>query len=431
MADRASAVLEVLLLARLAGLIERRPDGGFVSALRVAPLFETIGDLERAPAIMATLLGRPVYRRLLAAAGGTQEVMLGYSDSCKDGGIVASGWMLHKTQTALGRLFRRHEVPLLLFHGRGGSLARGGGPTHDAVLAQPADAVDGRLKFTEQGEVLSFKYGNQPTAVYELTVGASGLLLATATAEARRNATDGDEFLWHETMDEIARRGEASYRQLTEQQDGFLDYFYVTTPVTELGDLNIGSRPSHRASGSRSLRSIRAIPWVFGWSQARLTLPAWYGLGEALNDFAGTEPERLERLRRMYAAWPFFRALIDNAQMALAKVWLPAARGYVALAERGDTTDRIWRRLEIECQRSVAAVKKVARSPTLLADNPALAISLERRAPYIDAVNALQVHLLRRARADSAEARAESAEAWRQPLLLSINAIAGGMRNTG
>lgn len=419
MADRPSAVYEVLFLARLTGLVQRHADGGFAAGLRIAPLFETIADLEGAPDIMRTLLARPVYRRLLAAAGGVQEVMLGYSDSCKDGGILASSWKLQQAQALLARGFAEAGTGFLLFHGRGGSLARGGGPTHDAVLAQPIEAVNGRLKFTEQGEVLSFKYGTRPTAAYELTVGLSGLIRATLG-----QASDAADPAWREAMTEIARAGEAAYRGLTEGEAGFLDYFYETTPVVELGDLNIGSRPSHRARGERSLRSIRAIPWVFGWSQARLATPAWYGIGAAIAGYVGDDAARLDLVRRMYAEWPFFRNLIDNAQMAAAKLWLPAARRYVRLAQDQARAAQLWRLIEQEAQRTVAVLKKVARAPTLLAAAPGLAVSLERRAPYIDAVNAVQVRLLK-------ESRAAADAAWRQPLLLSINAIAAGMRNTG
>ncbi|MGQ3032287.1 MAG: phosphoenolpyruvate carboxylase, partial [Ferrovibrionaceae bacterium] len=348
-----------------------------------------------------------------------QEVMLGYSDSCKDGGILASSWKLQQAQALLARVFAEAGTDFLLFHGRGGSLARGGGPTHDAVLAQPIEAVNGRLKFTEQGEVLSFKYATRPTAAYELTVGLTGLIRATLG-----QASDAAEPAWRAAMTEIARLGEQAYRGLTEGEPGFLDYFYETTPVVELGDLNIGSRPSHRAKGERSLRSIRAIPWVFGWSQARLATPAWYGIGTAIAGYVGDDAGRLDQVRRMYGEWPFFRNLVDNAQMATAKLWLPAARRYVRLAQDQGRAGQLWRLIEQEAQRTVAALKKVARSPVLLAAAPALAVSLERRAPYIDAVNAVQVRLLR-------ESRSGDDAGWRQPLLLSINAIAAGMRNTG
>jgi phosphoenolpyruvate carboxylase len=424
MANSASAVMEVLFLARLGGLLEPRADGqggiAWRAGIRVAPLFETIDDLEAAPAIMARLLDRPVYRAILAAAGGTQEVMLGYSDSCKDGGILGSAWGLHRTQIALAALFGARGVPFLLFHGRGGSHGRGGGPTHDAILAQPPGSTDGRLKFTEQGEVLSFKYSNLPTARYELTVGVTGVMRALL-ADGARAAIDPQ---WAAAMDRLAAEGLRAYRALVADEPGFIDYFHDTTPVDELQALNIGSRPGRRRSADRSLSSVRAISWVFGWSQSRITLPAWYGLGTACAAFGDETPEHLALLRAMYEGWPFFRNLLDNAQMAHVKGSLAAARDYAKLARDSEAANRIYRLLEQECVLSSRVLRRITAAPTLLAGDPRLATSLERRAPYIDAVNAVQVQLLRRVRADAGDA-------WRQPLLLSINAVAAGMRNIG
>ncbi len=420
MANSASAVMEVLFLARLGGLVEPRADGSWRAAIRVAPLFETIDDLTAAPAIMARLLDRPVYRAILAAAGGTQEVMLGYSDSCKDGGILGSAWGLHRAQIALAALFAARAVPFLLFHGRGGSHGRGGGPTHDAILGQPRGSTDGRLKFTEQGEVLSFKYSNLPTARYELTVGVTGVMRALI-ADGTRADVDA---AWAAAMDRLAADGMRTYRALVADEPGFIDYFHDTTPVDELQALNIGSRPGRRRSADRSLSSVRAISWVFGWSQSRITLPAWYGLGAACAAFADESAENLALLRAMYAAWPFFRNLLDNAQMAHVKGSLVAARDYAKLARDSESANRIYRLLEQECTLSSRVVRRITAAPTLLAADPRLATSLERRAPYIDAVNAVQVQLLRRVRADAGDA-------WRHPLLLSINAIAAGMRNIG
>jgi phosphoenolpyruvate carboxylase len=425
MANSAGAVMEVLFLARLGGLVEPRADGTWRAALRVAPLFETIADLEAAPAIMARLLDRPVYRAILAASGGTQEVMLGYSDSCKDGGILGSAWGLHQAQIALAALFDARGVPFLLFHGRGGSHGRGGGPTHDAILAQPRGSTDGRLKFTEQGEVLSFKYSNLPTARYELTVGLTGVMRAILAAPVPEDrAPAGIEPAWAAAMDKLAADGMRAYRALVADEPGFIDYFHDTTPVDELQALNIGSRPGRRRSADRSLSSVRAISWVFGWSQSRITLPAWYGLGAACAAFADESPENLALLRTMYEAWPFFRNLLDNAQMAHIKGSLAAARDYAQLARDSATANRIYRLLEQECVLASRQLRRIAAAPTLLAADPRLATSLERRAPYVDAVNAIQVQLLRRVRADAGDA-------WRHPLLLSINAVAAGMRNIG
>ena len=419
LADRPSAVMEVIFLARLAGLVAPAAGGAWRAALRIAPLFETIADLDRAADTMARLLDRPLYRRILAGSGGVQEVMLGYSDSCKDGGILASAWSLYRAQGALAALFKARGTPYVLFHGRGGSLARGGGPTHDAILAQPTGAHNGWLKFTEQGEVLSFKYANPPTAAYELTVGLSGLIKASFASEG-----DGPDSAWREAMDRLAGLGEAAYRDLVEREPYLPDYFYETTPVGELADLNIGSRPTHRAPDTRDLGAIRAIPWVFGWSQSRVTLPAWYGIGSAFAAFLGDDARRLDILRAMYRGWPFFRNLLDNVQMAHTKGSLAAARAYRGLARDPAAAARVFARLEREFHLTATMVKRVTGAPMLLADNPTLAFSLDRRAPYLDAVNALQVHLL-------ARARGMGADAWRHPLLLSINAVAAGVRNIG
>jgi phosphoenolpyruvate carboxylase len=410
MADRASAVPEVLLLAKLAGVSGK---------LRVAPLFETIADLKAGPGILRDLLARPGYRRLLARAGGTQEVMLGYSDSCKDGGILASSWALHEAQSELARAFRDAGVDYVLFHGRGGSHARGGGPTHEAILAGPREAANGRIKFTEQGEVLSFKYSNRDTAAHELTVALTGLLKKTLGPPYRKGARPTD---WANAMSRLAELGEGAYRDLVAVQ-GFLDYFYETTPVDELGGLNIGSRPSHRPQAGRDIRAIRAIPWVFGWSQARLALPAWYGIGTAIEGFARESPANARLLKRMHRDWPFFRNLVDNVAMAEAKASLAIAKLYQPLARDKAAAKRVFAAIAAELDLTAKALKRVAGGDPLSA-NPALALSLDRRKPYLDAMNALQAALL-------AKARGRDGAHWRHPLLLTVNAIAAGMRNTG
>ena len=421
MADRPSAVMEVIFLARLAGLIEPIQNGWRVG-LRFVPLFETIDALDRSSETMTSLLERAFYRDILTASGGVQEVMLGYSDSCKDGGILSSSWNLQRAQRRLSQTFDAYKVPFTFFHGRGGSFARGGGPTHDAIVAQAHASECREFKFTEQGEVLSFKYSNAETAAYELTVGLSGLIKVSFTDPARRESDT--EPHWAAAMTRLATHGEAAYRDLVEGEPYLLDYFYETTPVNELGALNIGSRPSHRTKGRRDLGSIRAIPWVFGWSQTRMTLPAWYGVGSAIRAFIDEEEGGLDLLRAMYADWLFFRALFDNIQMTHAKGSLSVARAYCGLAKDRAAADRLFAKMAAEFSLTETMVKNVTQAPGILADNPTLAFSLERRAPYIDAVNALQVHLLRRARTDDAEE-------WRQPLLLSINAIAAGVRNIG
>ena len=425
MTQAASHVMEVMLLAALAGLAGRLA-GNWYCHIGVSPLFETIDDLARVEEVLARLYRLPVYRHLLDAYHEGQEVMLGYSDSCKDGGILASAWGLYEAQKKIIALSAREGLPCRLFHGRGGTIGRGGGPTQEAILAQPPATVRGEIKFTEQGEVLFYKYNNMETAIYELTMGVTGLLMASAHMIRAR---DDDRRDYLGIMDEIARAGEAHYRRLTEASDGFLDYFYEATPVREIGWLNIGSRPSHRKHGDRSRGSVRAIGWVFAWAQSRHTLPAWYGIGAALEAWRADDPARLGKLQRMYREWPFFRNLLGNAQMALAKADMGIAREYAELCEDPVTGAAVFGMIEAEYRRARRQILNVADSKALLRETPDLARSLAGRNPYLDPLNSIQVVLLRRLRAMAPEAQAESA--WLEPLLRSINAIAAGMRNTG
>ena len=423
MTHEASHVLEVMLLARLAGLAGRDPRGWFCR-LRVSPLFETIEDLNRSERVMATLLDDPTYAALLQASGNQQEVMLGYSDSCKDGGILASTWHLYEAQRRLIALTRSRGVECRLFHGRGGTVGRGGGPTYEAILAQPPDTVHGQIKFTEQGEVLSYRYANPETARYELTLGISGLMLASRCL-IQAPTPDRQDYLG--IMDELARLGEAAYRDLI-ASPGTLDYFYEVTPMDAIALLNIGSRPSHRQQADRSLASIRAIPWVFGWAQSRHTLPAWYSLGSALERWRGDEMERLAKLQKMYQDWPFFRALLSNSQMALFKAEPSIAEHYLRLARDPDQAGRTYQRIREEYQRSVRQILHIAGLHHLMEETPELQHSLARRNIYLDPLNHIQVALLERYRQG---ATPEDREQWLDPLLRSINAIAAGVRNTG
>ncbi len=422
MTHTASHVLEVMFLARLAGLVGRKGGRDFCH-IRIAPLFETIEDLEHIEPVMTHLLDTEVYRRMLGASGNFQEVMLGYSDSCKDGGILASAWSLYQAQKRLTALAGARGIRLRLFHGRGGTVGRGGGPTHDSILAQPAGTVHGQIKFTEQGEVLSFKYANVETAVYELTVGVTGLMKASRCL-VEPPPEDRQDYLG--IMDQLARIGERAYRDLTERTPGFLDYFYEATPVNEIALLNIGSRPSHRKKTDRSKASVRAIAWVFGWAQSRHTLPAWYGIGTALAEWRNNDPARLAKLQTMYREWPFFRSLLSNAQMALFKADMQIAQEYAALCEDKNTALEVYGRIRDEFEHTLTQVLNVADATMLLEENPALALSLLRRNPYLDPLNHIQVILLERYRKEGEEGRR-----WLDPLLRSINAIATGMRNTG
>ena len=420
MARAPSHVLEVLFLAGLAGLAGRR-GGEWFCQVRVCPLFETIRDLQQAPEVLGRLFRDPVYRPLLEAAGGVQDVMLGYSDSCKDGGILASAWGLYQAQRRISDAADAHGVECRLFHGRGGTIGRGGGPTHDAIMAQPPSTVRGRIKLTEQGEVLSHKYSNLETAVYELTMGATGLILASRhLLRKAERARARDE----ETMAALAAAGEAAHRALV-RRPGLLDYFYEVTPVREIGAVNIGSRPTHRRAEDRSMESIRAIPWVFGWSLSRHTLPAWYGIGTALEEYLRAHPRKgLGQLGRTYARWPFFRALMDNTQMALAKADFGLAEQYMQLSADPARARELFAGIKEEHARTSRRVLEVVECAELLEGQP-LQLSLNRRKPYLDPLNVIQVSLLKQAREPGREER------FRRVISRSISAIAAGMRNTG
>lgn len=427
MTHAASHVMEVMFLAWLAGLTGQR-DGEWFCHVRVSPLFETIDDLAHIEPVMNRLLDDPVYAALLAASGNSQEVMLGYSDSCKDGGILASAWNLYQAQQQITALCKARGVHLRMFHGRGGTIGRGGGPTHEAILSQPTGTVHGEIKFTEQGEVLSYKYSNHETAVYELSMGITGLMKASRNLITPPEP-DNPRFL--QVMKELADRGERTYRQLTDETPGFLDYFYEATPVREIALMNIGSRPSHRKVGDRSKGSVRAIGWVFGWAQSRHTLPAWYGIGSALAGWLQEAPgeHELAQLQAMYEEWPFFRALLSNSQMALFKADMRIAESYMSLCHDQQSARQIFETIRNEYQRTVREVLDVAQLDELMAETPQLALSLKRRNPYLDPLNQIQVTLLRRYRDESLDE--ETRNQWLNPLLRSINAIAAGMRNTG
>jgi phosphoenolpyruvate carboxylase len=421
MTHTASHVMEVMFLAKLAGLVGQDDKGQAFCNIAVSPLFETIEDLKHIEAVLSQLFKNSVYRQLLSISGDLQEVMLGYSDSCKDGGILASNWNLYNAQTQVIALTDQYGVQCRLFHGRGGTVGRGGGPTHEAIISQPAGTVHGQIKFTEQGEVLSNKYSNIETAVYELSVGVTGLLKASQCL-IEKPAPAKTEFLT--TMSELARVGEESYRDLTENTVGFLDYFYENTPVQEIGQLNIGSRPSHRNTGDRSKSSLRAIPWVFGWSQARHTLPAWYGIGSAIKAFRASHDNADQILKQMYQEWPAFKALLSNVQMALFKGQMDIAKEYAQLMPDQELSQSIFEKIRSEFEQTKAEILDIAQITQLIEKDPLLQYSMERRDPNLDPLNHIQITLLSRHRnADNEE--------WIDLLLRTINAIASGMRNTG
>jgi phosphoenolpyruvate carboxylase len=425
MTHNASHIMEAMYLGYVAGLAGWQDDSFFCS-LEITPLFETIDDLNHIDSVLDRLLQEEVYKQLLTQSGGIQEVMLGYSDSCKDGGIMSAAWGLYQAQQKVIQIAARHSISCRIFHGRGGTITRGGGPTHEAIMAQPPRTVLGQIKFTEQGEVLSHKYGNAETANYELAMGITGLMKASM-GSLRQNQANFDEF--HPVMQQLSDSSEQFYRELTDHTDGFFEYFYATTPVNEIGLMNIGSRPSHRRTGDLSKSSVRAIPWVFGWSMSRTTMPAWYGVGYAIKQWLDHNPDALKQLRKMNRHWPFFAAMISNLQMSLYKSDMRIALDYSKLCSDRKLADLIYGMLCAENKRSIDGVLQVAEITGLLEDDPVLTLSLTRRDPYLDPLAYLQIDLLQKYR-DETRAAADRAQ-WQSALLSSINGIAAGLRNTG
>ncbi|HLE71290.1 MAG TPA: phosphoenolpyruvate carboxylase [Vicinamibacteria bacterium] len=435
MAKDVSDVLAVLVLAKEAGLYQ--PAVGareLVARLRVAPLFETIEDLRGAPEVVSRLLENRAYAPVWKAQGNLQEVMVGYSDSCKDGGILTSSWELHKSQEALSKIARGHGAELLLFHGRGGSVGRGGGPSHEAILAQPRGTLRGRIKITEQGEVVSSKYGLPEIALRSLEVATSAVIEASfdfgdSAAEVVPSVHERMA-RFREVMEELSQTAFSSYRSVVADTSGFSRYFLDATPVEELEHLHIGSRPARREKRSTSLADLRAIPWVFGWTQSRHLLPGWLGVGSALEAFAERRPRvHLALLREMHRDWRFFRSMLSNIEMALAKADFQIARHYAErLSSRGGRA--IFERLEEEYQTTRTRLLQVTEQKFLLEKTPVLRRSIELRNPYVDPMSYLQVELLARHRKARGKPREEQEELL-YAILLTINGIASGLRNTG
>jgi phosphoenolpyruvate carboxylase len=412
-----SDLLEAAVMLREAGIL--RPAEGRLD-MNLVPLFETIGDLQRADEVMDALLSLPLYRRLLENRGAVQEVMLGYSDSNKDGGFLSSRWELYKAEQRLVAVAAKHGVRLRLFHGRGGSVGRGGGPAYDAILAQPPGAVSGQIRLTEQGEVIAAKYGHPAVGRRNLEV------LVAATLEASLpSAGSAEDPRFTEAMDALSAAAHRAYRELVHGTEGFERYFWESTPIAEIAQLNLGSRPASRKAG-RALDDLRAIPWVFSWSQCRIMLPGWYGFGSAVQAFLNERGEAgLSLLRTMHTRWPYFRSLLSNMDMVLAKVDLPIASRYAELVADAPLREAIFGRLKEECEASVAGLLAITGQQELLAENPTLRRSIQHRFPYLDPLNHLQIELLRRYRAGGADDRTA------RGLLLTINGIAAGLRNSG
>lgn len=427
--EEVSDLLEVLLLQKEVGLLRGTLDDAAVADLIVVPLFETIGDLRQAAPIMRAFYELPGILALVQRSGGEQDIMLGYSDSNKDGGFFTSNWELYRAEVALVALFgplrEQHGVTLRLFHGRGGTVGRGGGPSYQAILAQPPGTVNGQIRLTEQGEVIASKYANPDIGRRNLETLVAATLEATLLHPAK---SAPKAFL--EAAEALSQASMAAYRALVYDTPGFTDYFFAATPIREIAELNIGSRPASRKA-SRAIEDLRAIPWGFSWGQCRVALPGWFGFGSAVREFlaGGEREERLALLQRMHKQWPFFRTLLSNMDMVLAKSDLRVAARYVDLVEDKRLGKKVFAAIQAEWEATSEALAAITGEPQRLAANPALARSIEHRFPYLDPLNHLQVELIRRYRhrreGDPAIGRVQTG------IHISINGVAAGLRNTG
>ena len=436
--ESVSDLLELLLLQKECGLMLGTLDAGATNALIVVPLFETIGDLQQAEPIMRAFYALPGITALVARGGGEQDIMLGYSDSNKDGGFFTSNWALYRAELALVGLFEplRHPpdggpgITLRLFHGRGGTVGRGGGPSYQAILAQPPGTVNGQIRLTEQGEVIGSKYANPEIGRRNLETLVAATLEATLlSGNAGPKAGAPKAFL--DAAEQISNASFAAYRKLVYETPGFTDYFFSATPIREIAELNIGSRPASRKA-TRAIEDLRAIPWGFSWGQCRVALPGWCGFGSAIDAFLGaaaSRPAKLALLQKMHKQWPFFRTLLSNLDMVLAKSDLRIAARYVELVEDKRMAKRIFAAIRTEWDLTHQALSLITGESERLQSNPALARSIEHRFPYLDPLNHLQVELMRRYRnrkeGDPANDRLQ------RGIHLSINGVAAGLRNTG
>ncbi|MCZ8251076.1 MAG: phosphoenolpyruvate carboxylase [Hylemonella sp.] len=424
--ETVSDLLEVLLLQKEVGLLRGTLDApGCVADLIVVPLFETIEDLRNAAPIMREYYALPGIAGMIRRSGAEQDIMLGYSDSNKDGGIFTSNWELYRAEIALVELFDELKpIQLRLFHGRGGTVGRGGGPSYQAILAQPPGTVRGQIRLTEQGEVIASKYANPEIGRRNLETLVAATLEATLLQPTKSAAP-----AWLQAAAELSQASMGAYRKLVYETEGFAEYFFGATPIREIAELNIGSRPASRKA-TQKIEDLRAIPWGFSWGQCRLTLPGWYGFGSAVEAFlnaGGTKEhkERLALLQKMAKQWPFFKTLLSNMDMVLAKSDLALGSRYAELVSDGKLRRKVYTQIEAEWQRTVHALTLLTGEKQRLAGNAALQRSIRHRFPYIDPLHHLQVELMRRYRAGQADERV------RRGIHISINGIAAGLRNTG
>ncbi len=427
-AESLSDLLEVALLQKETGLCHRAAGGKLTIALGVVPLFETITDLRAAQRVMSDAFAHPLYRSLITAQANQQEIMLGYSDSNKDGGYLTANWELYRSQKELAALSVESGVTIRIFHGRGGSVGRGGGPTFEAILAQPAGCVGGGLRLTEQGEVISAKFANPELGRrnFEIMVSASMLgAFLDKNVDAAHKKTPKQ---WEDVMAGLSQASFEAYQKLVYQTPGFVDFFRGATPINELAGLNIGSRPASRKP-SLAIEDLRAIPWVFSWSQARIALPGWYGFGSAvqawLDENLDEKELRLTMLKNMAMDWPFFKTILGNMDMVLSKTDLGIAQRYADLVPDAALSKRVFSQITDEWHKTVTVLEAITGHKGFLQNNPALARSIRNRFPYLDPLNHLQIQLLRQYRKGQADERTQRA------LHLTINGVAAGLRNSG
>ncbi|MDB5959238.1 MAG: phosphoenolpyruvate carboxylase [Massilia sp.] len=430
--ETVSDLLEVLLLQKETGML--RMAAGELDAM-VIPLFETIPDLQRAAAIMRDWMALPQVAALIARQGQLQEVMLGYSDSNKDGGFLTSNWELYKAEIDLVKVFADAKVKLRLFHGRGGTVGRGGGPSYEAILAQPPGTVNGQIRLTEQGEIIASKFSNAEIGRRNLELLVAATLEASLGQTGGGAARNGNLAAFEAVMAELSERAYHAYRDLVYETPGFTDYFFAATPIAEIAELNLGSRPASRKS-TRRIEDLRAIPWGFSWGQCRLLLPGWYGFGSAIGAWIadgegkGGREERTATLQAMYQQWPFFATLLSNMDMVLAKTDLPIASRYAELVPDVELRERIFSRISAEHAATIACLESITGADQRLAGNPLLARSIQNRFAYLDPLNHLQVELIERHRALAAGPLQMDNRVHRG-IHLSINGVAAGLRNTG
>jgi phosphoenolpyruvate carboxylase len=420
MCQSVSDMLEAAIILKEAGLLDASGDEPY-APVGIVPLFETIDDLQRGSSILEAALDLPLYRAVVSARGDSQEVMLGYSDSNKDGGYLAANWALYRAELDLVESARKTGIRLRLFHGRGGTVGRGGGPSYEAILAQPPGAVSGSLRITEQGEVIAAKYAEPRIAHRNLETLLAATLEATLLDVEGLGDAAGPAY---EVLDELAARAQRAYAELVHETPGFVEYFKASTPVSEIGALNIGSRPTSRKP-TTSISDLRAIPWVLAWSQSRVMLPGWYGTGTAFEAWIGEEDGRLEVLQDLYRRWPFFRTVLSNMAQVLSKADMGLAARYSELVEDEALRRRVFGKIVDEHDRTIRMHKLITGQDDLLADNPALARSVFNRFPYLEPLNHLQVELLRRYRSGDDD------DLVQRGILLTMSGLATALRNSG